>query len=374
MIHANMEGRSDFAAETRALALRLAAYPFPTQIVPVKAYPEQLSSSRPSATSRDLERLTHDYLDLADSVLYQSGDPIGWNLDFYGRYRVGRAAFGTDRIPDGWAERCNALDELWVPTEFHRELFTSSGVERSKIRVIPSALDTQIFCPTRAALRLPSVPTRSFQFLAIADGMLASGIDILVRAFVEEFGADDDVALMIHCPPKRCGSSYIDFEAEVIALIETDLGKDIEDVPTIALVIGSLCEEGRAGLFTGSHAFVHPARADATGQNCLEALACRLPVIATHWGPLNDLLTETNSYPISTNGVSIVRPEEDELVAGHRWAEPNPAHLRALMREVFANANEAARRAESGYREVVERFDWNVVLPEWIRNFTRLLG
>src|ERR1700759_3577366 len=196
MIHANMEGRSDFAAETRAIALRLAAYPFPTQFVPVKAYPEQLSSSRPSATSRDLERLTHDHLDLADSVLYQSGDPIGWNLDFYGRYRVGRAAFGTDRIPDGWAERCNALDELWVPTEFHRELFTSSGVERSKIRVIRSALDTQIFCPARAALRLPSVPTRSFQFLAIADEMLASGIDILVRAFVEEFGAEDDVALM----------------------------------------------------------------------------------------------------------------------------------------------------------------------------------
>lgn len=373
MIHANIEGESDFAPETRALALRLAAHPFPTQIVPVKAQQAQLSSFRPSTASRDLQRLTHDHLDLADSVLYQSGAPTGWNLDFYGRCRVGRAAFGTDRIPDGWAERCDALDEVWVPSEFHRETFAASGVERSKIRVIPRAFNTQIFCPGRSPLRLPSVPARSFQFLAIADGMLASGIDILVRAFVEEFAPDDDVALMLHCPPVRGGDRYIDFEAEVIALIETDLGKDLEDIPTIALVMGSLSEEDRSGLFAASHAFVHPARADATGQHCLEALACQLPVIATDWGPLNDFLTNQNSFPLATNGVVASEPEEDELVAGHRWAEPNLDHLRALMREVFANAKEGARRAEHGRREVVERFEWNAVLPEWIRNFERLL-
>jgi glycosyltransferase involved in cell wall biosynthesis len=373
MIYANFEGESDFAPESRALALRLATHPFPTQIVPVKSQQAQLFGLRPSSTSRDLQRLAYDHLDLAKSVLYQSGAPTNWNLDFYGRCRVGRAAFGTDRVPDGWAERCNALDEIWLPSEFHRETFAASGVERNKIRIIPQALDTQLFCPGRSPLQLPSVPARSFQFLAVADGMLASGIDVLVRAFIEEFAPDDNVALMLHCPPKRCGDLFIDFEAEVIALIENELGKALEDVPVIALVMGSLSEEDRAGQFAASHAFVYPARADATGQHCLEALACQLPVIATDWGPLNDFLSEHNSFPLATNGVVAAEPDEDELVAGHRWAEPNLDQLRNQMREVFANGKEAARRAEEGRRQVVERFGWDAVLPDWIRNFERLL-
>jgi hypothetical protein len=44
------------------------------------------------------------------------------------------------------------------------------------------------------------------------------------------------------------------------------------------------------------------------------------------------------------------------------------------MREVFANPEEAAHRAEQGRRAVVDRFDWNAVLPEWIRNLRRLLS
>src|SRR5580692_2176976 len=152
MIYANFEGESDFAPESRALALRLAAHPFPTQIAPVKSPQAQLFGFRPSSTSRALQRLAQEHLELAESVLYQAGAPTNWNLDFYGRCRVGRAALGTDRIPDGWAERCNALDELWLPSEFHRETFAASGVERNKIRVMPQALDTQIFCPGRSPL------------------------------------------------------------------------------------------------------------------------------------------------------------------------------------------------------------------------------
>ena len=67
------EGESDFAPESRALALRLATHPFPTQIVPVKSQQAQLFGLRPSSTSRDLQRLAYDHLDLAKSVLYQSG-------------------------------------------------------------------------------------------------------------------------------------------------------------------------------------------------------------------------------------------------------------------------------------------------------------
>lgn len=373
IIHANIEGEFEFAAENRALALRLLQYQFPVQVAPLSG--QQLQSHSPSLRSlgRNLKELLHDRLDLAESVLYQCGDPMAWNLDYYGRCRVGRAAFGTDRIPDGWAERCNAVDELWLPSEFHRETFAASGVERSKIRVIPYAFDAEIFFPHRPPLQLQGMPAKSFRFLAIADGWLSPGVDTLVRAFIEEFSPDEDVALVIHCPPKHCGDSFIDIEAEVISFIETNLGKGLEDVPTIALLIGSFSQEDRASLFTASHAFVQPARAEVTGRHCLEALACQLPVIATNWGPLSDFLTEQNSFPVTTVGLVAAQPEEDERFAGHRWAEPKLDHLRHQMRQVFQNPKESAWRAAQGYRDAIDRFAWTVVLPEWIQNFRRLL-
>lgn len=372
IMHANIDGESDFASENRALALRLSQHKFPMQIAPIGGQHQHIQGRHPWASPRELQSLLHDRLDLAESVLYQSGAPTAWSLDFYGRCRVGRAAFGTDRIPDGWAERCNALDELWLPSEFHRETFAATGVDRGKIRIIPDAFDTTIFYPGQSPVRLSSVPSRSFQFLAIAGGWFASGIDILLRAFIEEFAPDEDVALVLHCPPKRCGDSYIDFESEVISLIESELDRKLEDVPTIAILTGFIPDEDRAGFFAASNAFIQPARADATGQHCIEALACQLPVIVTDWGPLNDLLTEKNSFPLATDGVVVARPE-DELVAGHRWADPNLDHLRHQMREVFTHSTEATRRAAQGRNDVIARFDWNVVLPRWMRNFRRLL-
>ena len=374
IVRANTDGESVFAAENRALAFRLLQRQFPIQVAPLRG--QQLHSQSPGLgrLGKQLKHLLHSGLDLAESVLYQSGFPTDWNLDFYGRCRVGRAAFGSDRIPDGWAERCNALDELWLPSEFHRETFAASGVERSKIRVIPQAVDCDVFYPERTPLQLRGAPEKSFRFLAIAEGWLASGIDILVRAFIDEFSPDEGISLVLYCPPTQHNDSFFDFEPEVIAFIESNLGKRLEDVPPIALVSGSLSEEDRGGLFAACHAFVQPARAEATGRHCLEALACQLPTIATDWGPLNDFLIEQNSFPIMTSGLVTALPEENELFADHRWAEPDLAHLRHQMRRIFENPKEAARHAEQGRRGVIDRFEWSAVLPEWARNFRRLLG
>src|SRR5262249_6466646 len=94
MLHANIEGESECASENRELALRLLKGQFPVQVAPLGG--QQLQPHSPSLRSlgRHLKKLLHDRLDLARSVLYQSGPPSRWNLDFYGRCRVGRAAFG----------------------------------------------------------------------------------------------------------------------------------------------------------------------------------------------------------------------------------------------------------------------------------------
>ena len=53
--------------------------------------------------------------------------------------------FETDRLPDGWADRLNKVDEVWVPTQFHRAIFEDAGVV--KVKVVGEPVDTDRFTP-----------------------------------------------------------------------------------------------------------------------------------------------------------------------------------------------------------------------------------
>lgn len=47
---------------------------------------------------------------------------------------VGRTMFETDSLPNGWAERINRMDKVWVPTRFNRDIFIRGGVNPDKVR------------------------------------------------------------------------------------------------------------------------------------------------------------------------------------------------------------------------------------------------
>ena len=71
-------------------------------------------------------------------------------------YLVGRTMFETDRLPEGFVPRCNAMNEVWVPSEFSRGVFAASGVDPRKLRVVPEGVNTTFFDPERyRPARLP---------------------------------------------------------------------------------------------------------------------------------------------------------------------------------------------------------------------------
>lgn len=73
-------------------------------------------------------------------------------------YRVGRTMFETDRLPDGWAARLNAMDEVWVPTAFAARVFAAGGVAQHKMVVLPEPVDTTFFDPAG----VPHPPLNAF--------------------------------------------------------------------------------------------------------------------------------------------------------------------------------------------------------------------
>jgi hypothetical protein len=109
-------------------------------------------------------------------------------------YAIGRTMYETDRIPVSWVERCNKMDEIWVPTAFHVEAFVRSGVDRSKLVTMPEAVDTAFFDPSKvSAMPLDGVKEGAFVFLSVFKWERRKGWELLLRAFFEEFTDSDPV-------------------------------------------------------------------------------------------------------------------------------------------------------------------------------------
>ena len=365
--HGIVFGGTGYAEEGLVQALGLMQHDIPVQLVPVG--PQEDHRRLLSSDVREsLEGLKRQKVALARSVLYQHAMAYLWRLDIYGRRRVGRTTFETDRLPSDWIGRCNAMDEVWVPTEFNRGTFTAAGVDSSKLHVVPEGVDTEIFRPGVRPLEIPH--KRGFTFLSMFDLQARKGFDLLLKAYLAEFRADEDVSLVLKVT--QHSGQRVDTAAELAYFVEREAGCKLEDTPPIILLDEFVPQSEMPRLYAAANAFVLPSHGEGFGRPYAEALACGLPVIATRWSGHLDFLHDENSFLIDIEGL-VPACEEVEYFAGHQWAQPSVEHLRQLMRKCIQRPEEARRRAELGRAEMVAHWDWNVVIPRWIMNFAGCL-
>jgi glycosyltransferase involved in cell wall biosynthesis len=354
------------AEENRAVALGLSRNGFAVQLAPR----DQLEPSNGLAQSerRELERLTRQRVELPQSALYQAGSPDDWNLDFFGACRIGRTAFGADRLPNGWATRCNEMDEVWVPNLFCQDTFAASGVNEEKLRVVHTGVDTQRFRPGLPPMSLSC--DRRFRFLSITDLHPRRGTDVLLRAYLEEFSAKEDVALILRACARR--DAQVSAEADLAFFIERELGLKLENTAEVIVLDGPITPAELPRLYASADALVTVSRAAACGLSALQALASELPVIATNWGGPMEFLSASNSLLVDSEGL-VTTSAEQEPFAGLQWAAPSVEHLRQLLRQVVSDQESTRLRAQQGRRDAVSLWDWDMVLREWISAFRHLV-
>lgn len=363
-------GGSGYADGNQGVLMALAQHQVPVQLVPAGLQSDTTKHLSPNVRTT-LERMKGHRVNLAQSVFYQCGPADQFNLHKRGRYKIGRTAYETDRIPDGWVEHCHAMDEVWIPSEFNRETFARSGVHESKLRVMPEGVNTSVYRPDVEPLNIPH--TRRFNFLSVFEWIQRKGPDALLRAYLTEFKPDEDVTLIVKV--YALNDPFADLEARLISFVEREMGLTLDKTPPIILLNGFLPNADIPRLYAAADAFVLPSRGEGWGRPYMEAAASELPVIATRWSGHLDFLHDRNSYLIDLDGVVPAPPDLDvEYYAGHCWANPSVDHLRQLMRHVFSHPEEARQRAVQARAEMVERWDWNLVSELWANEFHRLLA
>lgn len=315
---------------------------------------------------------------------------------------IGRTMFETDRLEDEHVRRCNRMREVWVPTSWSARVFEAAGVRKEKIRVVPEAVDVDAFDPaafstaTGGGDRAPYDATGN-GVLAVGprlDDDAASGVtkflsvfkwearkapEVLLDAYFREFSASDAVALFLRCELFHEDGRDLVRERVVAAAKDAfhatpkSEGKRLWGTPDgegvdaairsrapRVFILPRASDEEMPSLYAAADAFVLPSRGEGWGRPHVEAMAMALPVIATNWSGPTEFMTEANSYPVRIEDALVALPEESAFRT-HKWAQPSATALRAAMRAVASNPQEAKAKGENARRTMVERFSPRVV-------------
>jgi len=262
--------------------------------------------------------------------------------------RIAYTVWESTEFPAGWLDQLKRADEIWIPTAWGRSVLIDNGISADQIHIMPEGVDPDVFNPevepTNALMAY-----EGFKFLNVGRFETRKGTELLIKSFDAEFGPDDAVRLVLSCDNHHDP----DF----------DIGRILREMrlqrPDRIVIIPPVRSHARfAELYRACDAFVSPFRAEGWGLPICEAMACALPVIATNYsGPTGFM--DDSAYRLSYK----LAPIEDSYYksaanVGGFWAEPDAQHLRKLMREVYENREEAAKRGRAGSRHILGNFTW----------------
>ena len=120
--------------------------------------------------------------------------PPNWSRPAHGALVVIQPwEFGS--LPREWVKNAENVDEFWVPSNYVRQVYTSSGIPPEKVVVIPNGVDPALYRPGVEPLKLAT--NKSFRFLFVGGTIRRKGPDVLLQAYLQTFSAADDVCLVI---------------------------------------------------------------------------------------------------------------------------------------------------------------------------------
>eukprot|EP00912_Choanoflagellata_sp_UC4_P000405 UC4_evm3s250 len=240
-------------------------------------------------------------------------------------------------IPHTWTAALNlCVDEVWVPSYFVKNVLISEGVDSTQIKYIPHIVE--VTGQKRQSLQNNGLSgeihtKKRFRFLFIGGALHRKGIDLLLKAFIDEFA----------------------------------LSSEAND---------EISKEQLENLYETADCYIHPFRGEGFGLPIFEAAARGIPVITTKASPATDVLDEDSAFlieakkvtctvfPCSPSGIFSESTFGGTSASGRVpwWYEPNLKYIMKAMRLVFKDKNARESKATNGLEKVRKTLNQEVVV------------
>ncbi len=281
-------------------------------------------------------------------------------------FNVSYTVFETDKAPVLWRDilNSNVFVENYVGAPFNIEAYSSIGIDKNKLKVIPHGVDSQRFNPNVEPLKIDG--KKQFNFITALDWSVRKNPEAMLAAFMQEFTNDPEVSFII-----KAYTGYADENSR--NKIRQDIHKFRAMTRSKANVL-FLPEFLHADLMPNFHkagdVWVNLARGEGFDMGAMQSMACGVPVLAGDNTAHQMYLTEENGYPVQNTKTPITNQEflaRSPQFIGHSWWEVSVKDARKRMRESY-NDFKSGKLAEKGKlaRETALNFSWRTSAAKFI--------
>lgn len=291
-----------------------------------------------------------------------------------GKYRILYTTIESYSIPKQFLECCQMYNEIWITSPWSASIL-KKHVDKP-IYVIPAGIDPTLY--TEEGPRFDFKPNiKSFVFLSVFGWGYRKGYDVLLKAYFEEFDANDDVSLLIS---SRYQSGTSRFHRNKIRDDINDIMRKYpnKEMPHVVRYSQVIPEQQMPQLYRAADCFVLPSRGEGSNLCSPEASLCGVPVIMTNVSGQQMYLREDNAFLIEMDHLSEVRTGQMHL---HYWdGQKFPAltsqgvidQLKKTMRYVIDHPKEARARNCRLQKMIKEQFTWNDTANAAIRRLREI--
>lgn len=252
-----------------------------------------------------------------------------------GHFNVGLFCWETDKVPAQWVAELNRMQLIIVPTKANWEACKRSGVG-APIEIIPYTFEHGRFTESPSPIFFP-IRNDAFKFLSIFQYSKKKGFDTLLKAYLAEFSADDNVMLVVktyftpHDTPEH--------QQKILQLIQTMKGLlRRKSYAPIHVIHGVSTPQEIDALYASTDCYVLPSRGEGWGVPHFDATAWGRPAIAVKGTGPEEFIKPEFGW-LCDGHVSPVfdmpHPLEYLYTGDENWIEPNCGDLQRCMREAF---------------------------------------
>ncbi len=275
-------------------------------------------------------------------------------------------------FPSTFVDVLKQVDWVIVPCSWNYK--NLSRQINKPIYVCNLGVDTDFY-----KFREPEKEPQVFKFIMPRCGNYRKGYDLVLQAFIEEFGEDEPVQLTMkgNVPFTIDG---VNPKPEYVQYWDRKNIRWIDD---------NLSREDLYKLLAEHNAMVFPSRGEGWGLPVNEALAVGMPVIVSQFHAFEDFkhknLLKVKSYKVPARftpsltylGGKLLNPQHQKdqfLNVGH-WYEADIGHLRKRMRELVVNWRKYLDKIYLD-RELTEKeyshISFNLRLAKFLKQFAKM--
>lgn len=269
-----------------------------------------------------------------------------------GRINIGYCTWETSQLPKAHKLALHLLDEIWVPTEYVKKIFTAETNIPVNVMPYPVIVSQPSNYIGRKTYDLPD---DAFVFLHATDyldWMSRKNPLAVLKAFQKAFPTEQNVRVVIKI--RNLDKAKLPHEHIHIRHIQDIAQKD----DRIFVMNKEFSENDFSALMNLSDCYISLHRNSAYGRSMMEAMALGKPVIATNGSGSADYINEKTAALVDATMCNVIYDNYQRLESerGHRWFDPDINVAVKQMQRIVKDKSYAQSIAKAGQDFIMSHY------------------